>query len=46
MTAIGDSLFSYATAQNTYYEGHPSELFLHFGYLFFILSFYVHTKTL
>jgi len=46
MTAIGDSLFSYATAHNTYYEGHPLELFLHFGYLFFILAFYTHTKTL
>jgi hypothetical protein len=46
MTAIGDSLFSYTTAQNTYYEGHPLELFLHFGYLLFILSFYIHTKTL
>jgi len=46
MTAIGDSLFSYATAHNTYYEGHPLELFLHFGYLLFILAFYIHTKTL
>jgi hypothetical protein len=46
MTAIGDSLFSYATAHDTYYEGHPLELFLHFGYIFFILAFYIHTKTL
>jgi hypothetical protein len=46
MTAIGDSLFSYATAHKTYYEGHPLELFLHFGYLLFILAFYIHTKTL
>jgi len=46
MTAIGDSLFSYTTAHDTYFEGHPLELFLHFGYLFFILAFYVHTKTL
>jgi hypothetical protein len=46
MTAIGDSLFSYATAHNTYFEGHPLELFLHFGYLLFILAFYIHTKTL
>jgi len=46
MTAIGDSLFSYATAHNTYYEGHPLELFFHFGYLLFILAFYIHTKTL
>jgi len=43
---IGDSLFSYTTAHNTYYEGHPLELFLHFGYLLFILAFYIHTKTL
>jgi hypothetical protein len=46
MTTTGDSLFSYTTAQNTYYDGHPLELFLHFGYLLFILSFYIHTKTL
>jgi hypothetical protein len=46
MIAIGDSAFSYATAHNTYYEGHPLELFLHFGYLLFILAFYIHTKTL
>jgi hypothetical protein len=46
MTAIGDSLFSYATAHKTYYEGHPLELFFHFGYLLFILAFYIHTKTL
>ena len=46
MIVIGDSLFSYATAHNTYYGGHPLELFLHFGYLLFILAFYIHTKTL
>jgi hypothetical protein len=46
MIAIGDSLFSYTTAHNTYYAGHPLELFLHFGYILFILSFYIHTKTL
>jgi len=46
MTTIGDSLFSYATAHHTYYEGHPLELFLHFGYLLFILAFHIHTKML
>jgi hypothetical protein len=46
MNVFGDMLFSYTNLQNTYYNGHPLELFFHLGYLFFILSFYVHTKKL
>jgi hypothetical protein len=46
MNAFGDMLFSYTNLQNTYYNGHPLELFFHLGYLFFILSFYAHTKKL
>ena len=46
MNVFGDMLFSYTNLQNTYYNGHPLEIFFHLGYLFFILSFYVHTKKL
>jgi len=46
MNVFGDILFSYANLQNTYYSGHPLELFFHLGYLFFLLSFYTHTKKL
>jgi len=46
MNVFGDILFSYTNLQNTYYGGHPLELFFHLGYLFFLLSFYTHTKKL
>lgn len=46
MKVIADSLFSYATAKNTYYNGHPLELFFQFGYLSFLTAFYIHTKEL
>jgi hypothetical protein len=46
MNVFGDILFSYTNLQNTYYSGHPLELFFHLGYLFFIISFYSHIKKL
>jgi hypothetical protein len=46
MDVCGDILFSYTTLQETYYNGHLLELFYHFGYIFFLLAFYVHTKEL
>ncbi len=46
MNVFGDILFSYTNLQNIYYAGHPLELFFHLGYLFFLLSFYAHTKKL
>jgi len=46
MNIFGDIIFSYSNLQNTYYNGHPLELFFHFGYLFFLISFYAHTKKL
>lgn len=46
MNVIADSWFSYATARGNYYDGHPLELFFHFGYLSFILAFYLHAKEL
>lgn len=46
MNVFGDILFSYTNLQNTYYTGHPLELFFHLGYVFFILSFYAHMKKL
>ena len=46
MNVVADSSFSYTTAQGTYYAGHPLELFFHFGYLAFLLAFYLHTKEL
>jgi len=41
-----DMLFSYTTAQETYYSGHFLELLFHLGYLLFLLAFYVHMKEL
>ncbi|MEM3578625.1 MAG: hypothetical protein QXL54_00160 [Candidatus Bathyarchaeia archaeon] len=46
MDACADIIFSYATAHGTYYSGHILELLYHFGYLFFILAFYLHAKEL
>ena len=46
MNVFGDLLFSYTNLQNTYYSGHPLELFFHMGYIFFIVSFYAHMKKL
>jgi len=46
MNVIADSLFSYTTAHDIYYDGHPLELFFLFGYLSFLLGFYIHTKEL
>lgn len=46
MDVCADILFSYATANGTYYCGHMLELLYHFGYLFFTLAFYTHTKEL
>jgi hypothetical protein len=46
MNVFGDILFSYTNLRNTYYSGHPLELFFHMGYLFFILAFYTHMKKL
>ena len=43
---IGHMLFSYTTLQGTYYSGHLLELFFHFGYIFFLLSFPVHVEEL
>jgi hypothetical protein len=44
--AAGDMIFSYTTAQGTYYNGHPSDMLFVYGYLLFMLAFYVHTKEL
>ena len=46
LNVAGDMIFSYTTAQGTYYNGHLSELLFIYGYLFFMLAFYVHTKEL
>jgi len=46
MNVIADSLFSYTIAHDIYYDGHPLELFFLFGYLSFLLGFYIHTKEL
>jgi hypothetical protein len=46
MNVFGDLLFSYMQLKTIYYRGHPLELFFHFGYLFFMLSFYTHVKKL
>lgn len=46
MFALADMLFTYATLQGTYFDGHPLELPFHFGYILYALAFYVHTKEL
>ena len=46
MFALGDSIFSYTTAQGLYYEGHSLELFFHLGDLMLALAFYIHIKSL
>jgi hypothetical protein len=46
MNVCADILFSYTTAYGTYYCGHMLELLYHFGYIFFALAFYLHTKEL
>ena len=46
ITAGADMIFSYATAQGTYYIGHVSDLLYGYGYILFALAFYVHTKEL
>lgn len=44
LTALGDILFSYSTALGTYYDGHPLELFLEFGYVCFGLAIYERSR--
>jgi len=46
LNVFGDMTFSYTTMNNTYYNGHPQELLLIWGYLLFALAFYVHAKEL
>jgi hypothetical protein len=46
LNVAGDMIFSYTTAQRTYYNGHLSELLFIYGYLFFTIAFYVHTEEL
>lgn len=44
LDVCADMLFSYATAQGTYYSGHIADLLFDLAYLFFLLAFYVHAK--
>lgn len=44
MNVCADILFSYTTAQNTYYSGHMLDVLFDLSYLFFLMAFYVHTK--
>ncbi|MCJ7632510.1 hypothetical protein MUP77_08990 [Candidatus Bathyarchaeota archaeon] len=46
LNVAGDKIFSYTTAQGTYYNGHLSDLLFIYGYLLFMIAFYVHTKEL
>lgn len=46
MNVIGDMLFGYATSQDTYFSGHPLDLFFYWGYILFALAFYTHMKEL
>jgi len=44
MNIAADLLFSYAELQGFYYEGHPFELFWLWGYVAFLLGFYIHRR--
>ncbi len=46
LNVAGDMIFSFTTAQGTYFNGHLSELLFVYGYLFFTVAFYVHAKEL
>jgi len=46
MNVFGDLLLSYTNLSGIYFEGHPLELFFHYGYILFSLAFYTHTKEL
>jgi hypothetical protein len=43
---IADVLFSYTTSLGLYYDGHPLELFYHFGDALVLLGLYFHRQTL
>jgi len=43
---VADLLFNYAELQGFYYEGHPLELFWLWGYMTFLLGFYIHKREL
>lgn len=45
-TVIADFLFSYTTAQELYYSGHPTDLLYLYSYLLFFVAFYIHTREL
>ncbi|MGB9854009.1 MAG: hypothetical protein ACPLRY_04285 [Candidatus Bathyarchaeales archaeon] len=44
LDVCADMLFSYATAQGTYYSGHVADLIFDLSYLFFLIAFYIHAK--
>jgi hypothetical protein len=41
---FADILFSYTTAQGTYYSGHMLNVLFCIAYLFNLMAFYIHTK--
>jgi hypothetical protein len=45
-TVVADFLFSYTTAQELYYNGHPIDLLYLYSYLLFFVAFYSHTQKL
>jgi len=46
LNVVADLSFAYAELQGFYYEGHPFELFWLWGYVAFLLGFYVHRREL
>lgn len=44
LNACADILFSWTTAQGTYYSGHMLDALFDLAYLFFLMAFYVHAK--
>jgi len=46
LNIAADLLFNYGELQGFYYEGHPMELFWLWGYVAFLLGFYIHKREL
>jgi len=46
LNIAADLLFNYAELQGFYYEGHPLELFWLWGYVAFLVGFYIHKREL
>jgi len=46
LNVVADLFFTFGELQGFYYEGHPFELFWLWGYIAFLLGFYIHWREL